>query len=88
MSRPACVDGTDACVQDVLVRAGLQPAGYKAESVADQDAQKCTRVIVTFLLNNDAEYRRLADLRRSVRGCSCFMFLNYSKYSGMSGHVC
>lgn len=49
---------------DALVRAGLQPVGYEALCPADQEMQHNTGIIVTYLLDQVPEFRRLAELRR------------------------
>lgn len=49
---------------DALARAGLQPVGHQALCPADQEMQHNTGIIVTYLLDQVPEFRRLAELRR------------------------
>jgi hypothetical protein len=51
---------------DALARAGLQPAGHQALCPAHQEMQHNTGIIVTYLLDQVPEFRRLAELRRKV----------------------
>jgi hypothetical protein len=57
---------------DALVRAGLQPVGHQTLCPADQEMQHNTGIIVTYLLNQVPEFRRLAELRRKVSQPSIF----------------
>jgi hypothetical protein len=49
-----------------MVRAGIQPAERQAQCLADEEMQHNTGIIVTYLLDQIPEFRRLADLRRKV----------------------
>jgi ribosome biogenesis protein Tsr3 len=51
---------------DALARVGLQPIGQQALCPADQEMQHNTSIIVTYLLDQVPQFRRLAELRRKV----------------------
>ena len=55
---------------DVLAIAGIQPVGYQALCPADQEMQHNTGIIVTYLLDQVPEFRKLAELRRKVNQLS------------------